>query len=347
MIEQAMYFALGFLVAGLFALMFLPAFWRRALRLSMRRLQMLAPMSMEEVVAERDLLRAEFAVRERRLEQAMEATQTARAHDLATVGRHVARIAELEAQLNRAEADNRDMNLRVNDAEKVLGERTELLNATERALHEMTDRAEGRVAQLRLIRSETAAHDEGAGAQLDGFVAAYESRVAALHQHNSEMQRELQVLREEHARAAQSGARATELEDLLTRISGELAATRVLGETLAAELDAARAQLKAAEERQKSDGDQLEGALRVARAEANDAAGKLESARADNAMLQGAVEALRAERANMRRAANGSKGLSIVPVAASDAEISALREAIIDFGDRVVAQELETPAKRA
>jgi hypothetical protein len=39
--------------------------------------------------------------------------------------------------------------------------------------------------------------------------------------------------------------------------------------------------------------------------------------------------------------------LSIVPVAASDAEISALREAIIDFGDRVVAQELEAPAKRA
>ncbi|MGZ9116304.1 MAG: hypothetical protein ACXW3V_05100, partial [Methylocystis sp.] len=114
-----------------------------------------------------------------------------------------------------------------------------------------------------------------------------------------------------------------------------------------AELDAARAQLKAAEERQKSDGDQLEGALRVARAEANDAAGKLESARADNAMLQGAVEALRAERANLRRAANGSKALSIVPVAASDAEIAALREAIIDFGDRVVAQELEAPATRA
>ena len=91
----------------------------------------------------------------------------------------------------------------------------------------------------------------------------------------------------------------------------------------------------------------MEGALRVARAEANDAAGKLESARADNAMLQGAVEALRAERANLRRAANGSKALSVVPVAASDAEIAALREAIIDFGDRVVAQELEASATRA
>ena len=87
MIEQAMYFALGFLVAALLALMFLPALWRRAMRLSMRRLQMLAPMSMEEVVAERDLLRAEFAVRERRLEQEMEALQTARANDMATTGR--------------------------------------------------------------------------------------------------------------------------------------------------------------------------------------------------------------------------------------------------------------------
>ncbi|HEY8127026.1 MAG TPA: hypothetical protein VIF88_16565, partial [Methylocystis sp.] len=336
-----------FLVAGLFALMFLPAFWRRALRLSMRRLQMLAPMSMEEVVAERDLLRAEFAVRERRLEQAMEATQATRAHDLATLGRHVARIAELETQLSHAEADNRDMNVRVNEAEKVLAERTELLNFTEKALHEMTDRAEGRVAQLRMIRSETAEHDEAAGTQLDGFVAAYESRVAALHQHNGDMQRELQALRDEHARAVQSGARATELEDLLTRMSGELASTRAAGETLAAELDTARAQLKAAEERQKSDGDLLEGALRVARAEANDAAGKLETARADNAMLQGAVEALRAERASQRHAVNGSKGLSIAPVAASDAEIAALREAIINFGDRVVAQELEAPATRA
>jgi hypothetical protein len=39
--------------------------------------------------------------------------------------------------------------------------------------------------------------------------------------------------------------------------------------------------------------------------------------------------------------------LSVVPVAASDAEIAALRDAIIGFGDRVVAQELEAPATRA
>ena len=338
-----MYFALGFLVAGLFALMFLPAFWRRALRLSMRRLQLLAPMSMEEVVAERDLRRAEFAARERRLEQAMEATQSARASDLTTIGRHVARIVDLETQLRNAEADNRDINAHLREAEKVLTARTELLRSTETALQEMTDRAESRISQLRLIQSETAQLDEKARAQLDGLVVAYEARVAALHKHNADMHRALEALREDYAHAEQSAARAAELEHQLAHVSGELAATRALDETLSAELNEARAQLQAAGERQVSDADQLEDALRAA----SDNASKLESARADNAMLQGAVEALRAECANLRRAVNGVKGLSVVPVTASDAEIASLREAIIEFGDRVVAQEFEAPAKRA
>jgi hypothetical protein len=82
LIEQAMYFALGFLVAGLFTLMFLPAFWRRAMRLSMRRLQMLAPMSMEQVVAERDLLRAEASASYRQLEQRMESVKASKAQEL-------------------------------------------------------------------------------------------------------------------------------------------------------------------------------------------------------------------------------------------------------------------------
>ena len=60
-----MIFMLGALSAGLLALLMLPAFWRRALRLTRRRLEMLMPLSMDEVVAERDLLRAEFAADKR------------------------------------------------------------------------------------------------------------------------------------------------------------------------------------------------------------------------------------------------------------------------------------------
>ena len=69
-IEQTMVFAAGFLLAGLLALLFLPALWRRALRLSRRRLEMQMPLSMDEIVAERDQLRAQFASDRRRIEQA-------------------------------------------------------------------------------------------------------------------------------------------------------------------------------------------------------------------------------------------------------------------------------------
>jgi len=153
-IEQAMYFALGFLIAGLVFLMLLPAFWRRAMRLSMRRLQMLAPMSMDEVTAERDLLRAEFAAREHRMEQDMEALRLSKAQDLAAVGRHAARVADSERLLREAAEAHRDMQAQLQEAQKIAAERTELLNSTELALHEMTMRASQNLHQHRLSQEQ-------------------------------------------------------------------------------------------------------------------------------------------------------------------------------------------------
>ena len=110
-IEQIMVFALGFLFSGLLTLLFLPALWRRALRLSRRRLEMQMPLSMDEIVAERDQLRAEFAVDRRRIEQAAEALQLARANDMSELGRRAAslaalkdEVANLRAQLAEAQA---------------------------------------------------------------------------------------------------------------------------------------------------------------------------------------------------------------------------------------------------
>ena len=63
-----MYFALGALAAGLLALTITPAIWRRANRLSFARVESAMPMSLAEIQAEKDQLRAEFAVNTRRLE---------------------------------------------------------------------------------------------------------------------------------------------------------------------------------------------------------------------------------------------------------------------------------------
>jgi chromosome segregation ATPase len=94
-----MVFALGFLAAGLIALAAAPAFWRRAIRLSTRRLEMQLPLSPEEILAGRDLLRAEFAVECRRLEQKAEVLNLVHAADMTELGRRAAIIAGQDADL--------------------------------------------------------------------------------------------------------------------------------------------------------------------------------------------------------------------------------------------------------
>lgn len=67
-IESIMYFALGLCIAGLLALMIMPAVWRRAVRLTKKRIEAATPMTMAEFRADKDQLRAEFAVKIRQLE---------------------------------------------------------------------------------------------------------------------------------------------------------------------------------------------------------------------------------------------------------------------------------------
>lgn len=330
-----MYFALGFMVAALLALMFLPAFWRRAMRLSTRRLQMLAPMSMEEVAAERDLLRAEFAVRERRLEQEMEALRAARVDDLAAIGRESARIVESTEMLRKAEAANRDLEALLNEARKTIAERTELLHSTELALNEMIERAERDLAGARVPKPVGEGADRAAGDK----VAVHEARIGAMHEENLQLEQALLDLRAEFDLIEETAARVPQLEEELatatqefTRLARELTATQEARSHLGKALDTTRAEAEAAKRIHAQQIAQLENALRTARAEATAQAERLESARTDNAMLNGALTTLRAERDARRGSVETDDGRPI-----ADPEIASLRAAIVDFGDRVAA----------
>lgn len=68
MIESIMYFGIGFLLAALVAVALIPLVHSRAVRLTIRRLEHSIPQSMAEVQADKDALRAEFAMSTRRLE---------------------------------------------------------------------------------------------------------------------------------------------------------------------------------------------------------------------------------------------------------------------------------------
>ena len=72
MIEPGMYFGIGFLVAALLGLLFVPLVHNRAVRLTMKRLEAATPLSIAEIRADKDQLRAEFAMSPRRLEMSVE-----------------------------------------------------------------------------------------------------------------------------------------------------------------------------------------------------------------------------------------------------------------------------------
>lgn len=92
--------ALGFLSASLLALAAVPALARRADRLARKRAEAAFPLSLAEIAADRDHLRAELALRERTLEQQAERGFAAKAGAMQEVGRRDMTIGQLERDLH-------------------------------------------------------------------------------------------------------------------------------------------------------------------------------------------------------------------------------------------------------
>jgi chromosome segregation ATPase len=99
MIELIMYQGIGFLAAGLFLLMLVPFIHDRAVRLTTRRLEDAQP-TWADVVADKDLQRAAFALSVRRLEVKLQEVRDKHAFGLAELGRKADALNQL-----RMEAD--------------------------------------------------------------------------------------------------------------------------------------------------------------------------------------------------------------------------------------------------
>ncbi len=97
-IENVMYFVLGFLASALLALMIMPSIWRRATRLTKKRIEAATPMTMSEFRADKDQLRAEFALSIRRLELNVEALRKRLADQLAEINRKRSDQIKLKAE---------------------------------------------------------------------------------------------------------------------------------------------------------------------------------------------------------------------------------------------------------
>ncbi len=99
MIESVMYFGIGFLVAALLCLLFVPLVHNRAVRLTMKRLEAATPLSIAEIRADKDQLRAEFAMSTRRLEMSVEKMKAKTTTQLVELGKKTDAINQLKKEL--------------------------------------------------------------------------------------------------------------------------------------------------------------------------------------------------------------------------------------------------------
>ncbi|WP_375452802.1 hypothetical protein [uncultured Devosia sp.] len=145
LIENIMYFALGLLAAGLLALIIMPAVWRRAVRLTKRRIEAATPITMAEFRADKDQLRAQFALSTRRLEMSVETLRTRLAEQLSDADRKRTELGVLTAERSQQvdvvrQVEEREVALRsrVSELER---EGTELARRLDMAEREMAARA--------------------------------------------------------------------------------------------------------------------------------------------------------------------------------------------------------------
>ena len=100
-VQSVMLVGLGFLAASLLGLLVASAFWSRAVRLTTARIKQSMPVSEPEIKADRDRLRAEYAIKVHRLEMQLEQAKLARARQHIEINRRDASISSLETDMGQ------------------------------------------------------------------------------------------------------------------------------------------------------------------------------------------------------------------------------------------------------
>ncbi len=369
MIEPIMYFGIGFLFAALLGLVVIPLVHGRAVRLTIRRLEAATPLSMAEIQADKDQLRAEFAMSTRRLEMSVEQLKARTTSQFAELGKKSDAINRLKMELGEKTAaifalEARDKALRdqlratedevsaktsiMHEAERTLSDKEAELAKLVGALDERSILADTQKAEIDTLKTQVEAFKEEL-ADASGELKAVETRRDA---EQVALKAATQELADERGRAENLTRRVAELEQQLAAQTkeAELLGERAkdlgnrLGEQMRLlnqsgfELNQTRGELLAA---RKSEND-----LRSALAELHDRAdAALERFKAEKAQLQSDLSRATDERDRLARDLGTMKREAEENWATERVENALLRERINDVAAEVakLASTLEGP----
>lgn len=297
LIENIMYFALGLLVAGLLALIIMPAVWKRAVRLTKRRIEAATPITMAEFRADKDQLRAEFALSTRRLEMNVEALRKRLAEQLSDVNQKRTDLGALKAErekhleiVRELEAREAELRSRILELEK---EGADLANRLRKRDRELESR-DGEIEALRnSLRGGLAKATEIDGVALSGD---YEGDIDQLTTALA-IERKRAAFLEEQAtslieRLENSDRRSAEASAAIAQMRDALAGREAQREADTENLVAAEARIASAENR-------LNALLAETSQMVEKSEGKVEQLLADKLSMEDELERLRAKVGNV------------------------------------------------
>ncbi|UYO50553.1 hypothetical protein KQX64_08305 [Rhodopseudomonas palustris] len=218
MVEQIMYLAIGFLVAMLLALMLAPLVHNRAVRLTTKRLEAATPLSMAEIQADKDQLRAEFAMSARRLEMSVDQLKNKTTSQFAEIGKKTDAInrlklelAEKNAAIETLEAREKAVQEQLRTTEQDFAAKTEELRAAESALAE-------KQAELARINAELNERSTLADTRQVELVALH-TKIEELQARVGEAEKEFAATRSRlEAQRGESASTTRELDEARGRV---------------------------------------------------------------------------------------------------------------------------------
>ena len=369
MVEPIMYLAIGFLVSMLFGLMIVPLVHNRAVRLTTRRMEAATPLSMAEIQADKDQLRAEFAMSARRLEMSVDQLKNKTTSQLAELGKKSDAINRMKIELGEKnatifalEAREKAVKEQMRATEEEFAAKTEALRGAEQALtdkqselakinHELSDRsmmAESRQVELVAVRAQIDELKNRVGDAEKEF-ATTQTR---LTQERGESEAATRELTDARGRVENLSQRVTDLDrQLIVQVKeAEMLGNRVTDlETrlatqgkLLAERDYENNQLRQLNEAGERTAKELRGEI------AGLSGGKLpaiEKLRAEKAAVEEQLGIARDERAKLQRDINAIQQQAESSWATERMENALLRERINDIAAEVakLAMTLEGP----
>jgi chromosome segregation ATPase len=372
MVEPIMFFGLGFLAASLIGLIIVPFVHGRAVRLTVRRLEAATPLSMAEIQADKDQLRAEFAMSTRRLEMSVDQLKGKSTGQLAELGKKNDTINRLKIELGEKaatifalEARDKGIKDQLRATEDELEVKTNALRETERNLADKEAEFARATAQL----SETTATSDGQRVE----IVALKTQIDNLKDQASDLGRQVKDIeerfgreKEAHEKAAKElgeergnvqnlGSRIGQLERQLATQTSE---AEIMGRRIADMEMRLTEQSRVLADRER-ERDQLRVDVDSARRIEADLrqelgtierrhAGATEALRAEKTLAESQLERAREDRAKLQREISAMKREAEATWASERVENALLRERINDVAAEVarLTSVLEGPGSK-